>query len=242
MSAALNAVRCIEPEWLDELPVDDPRAARSRRDLQRINALMMNDAIVARALARAAGARGPRTIAEIGAGDGTFMLRLSQQKACAHYRDVQVTFVDRQKVVTDDTLRRLASRRWHAQSVTADVFEWLRLPSPATFDVVVANLFLHHFDDAQLAVLLPLVAQRSLAFVACEPRRSAFALLSSRLLGAIGCNDVTRHDAVVSVRGGFTGRELSALWPPGMAWTLRERAQGLFSHCFVASRVGPERP
>src|SRR5688572_23034530 len=242
MSAAINALRCVEPEWLDELPPDDPRATRSRRDLQRINALMMNDAFVARTLAHALGARAPREIAEIGAGDGTFMLRLSQQKSCTRYQDVQVALVDRQDVVNRLTLQKLASRRWHAHSVTADVFEWLTRPSDRVFDVIVANLFLHHFDDAKLAALLRLVAQRSLTFVACEPRRCAFALTASRLLGAIGCNDVTRHDAVVSVRGGFTGRELSALWPPGMAWTLRERAQGLFSHCFVASRVGPERP
>jgi hypothetical protein len=51
---------------------------------------------------------------------------------------------------------------------------------------------------------------------------------------------VTRHDAVVSVRAGFADRELSALWPSGMTWTLRERARGLFSHCFVASRVRRE--
>ena len=236
----MNALRCVEPEWLDELPPDDARATRSRRDLQRINALMMNDAIVARTLARALGPGAPRTIAEIGAGDGTFMLRLSQQRACARYEDVHVTLVDRQDVVGSPTLQKLARRRWNAQSVTADVFEWLTQPSSQVFDVIVANLFLHHFDDAKLAALLPLVAQRSRAFVACEPRRSSFALISSRLLGALGCNDVTRHDAVVSVRAGFAGRELSALWPPGAAWTLRECAQGPFSHCFVASRVRPE--
>jgi hypothetical protein len=40
----------------------------------------------------------------------------------------------------------------------------------------------------------------------------------------------------VSVRAGFTGAELGALWPRTTGWNLEERARGLFSHCFVARR------
>ena len=42
--------RIIEPELLDTLPPDDPRAVRSRRDLRRVNAWMRNHAIMIRAL------------------------------------------------------------------------------------------------------------------------------------------------------------------------------------------------
>jgi hypothetical protein len=48
---------------------------------------------------------------------------------------------------------------------------------------------------------------------------------------------VTRHDAVLSVRAGFAGRELSALWPSADGWKLEERRAGLFSHLFVAHRA-----
>jgi len=81
-------------------------------------------------------------------------------------------------------------------------------------------------------------AQRARMFIACEPRRSGLSLVGSRLLGLIGCNDVSRHDAVVSVRAGFDGKELSALWSARRAWKLQERANGVFSHCFVACRAG----
>jgi hypothetical protein len=74
------------------------------------------------------------------------------------------------------------------------------------------------------------------AFVAVEPRRSARGLLFSRLLGFIGCNRVTRHDAPISVRAGFAGQELSQLWPTGRDWSLQERPAGWFSHLFVAQR------
>ena len=121
--------------------------------------------------------------------------------------------------------------------MTADVFEWLARPADRVFDVIIANLFLHHFDAAGLKTLLSSVAQRTRMFIACEPRRSGFALVGSCLLGVVGCNDVSRHDAVVSVRAGFDGLELSALWPASSTWTLKEHASGLFSHCFTAARV-----
>ena len=124
------------------------------------------------------------------------------------------------------TIARFASRGWQVRAEQADVFEWLRGPATPAFDAIVANLFLHHFEPSQLAELLMLASGRTRVFVACEPRRSQLALLGCRLMWFIGANDVTRHDALVSVRAGFTGHELSALWRaawPGRAGPPRRR-------------------
>ncbi|HVJ23860.1 MAG TPA: hypothetical protein VM756_07980, partial [Burkholderiales bacterium] len=113
------------------------------------------------------------------------------------------------------------------------------LQSPGrALDAIVANLFLHHLTDHDLRRLFSLAAVRAPLFVACEPRRSRPALWASRLVGFIGANDVTRHDAVVSVRAGFTGKELSAAWPLADGWLLREEPARPFSHVFVAQRDG----
>jgi hypothetical protein len=53
----------------------------------------------------------------------------------------------------------------------------------------------------------------------------------------LGANDVTRHDAVASVRAGFRERELSALWPQDRAWTLRECGVFPFTHAFRAHAI-----
>ena len=233
----MNIPRSIEPEWLDELPADDPRALRSRRDLARINALMMNSTLVARELRRVCRATPPRTIAEIGAGDGSFMLRVAQRLA-PQWPTMDVVLLDQQSLLTAETRGKFAATGWQAQAVAADVFAWLAQPAAPVFDVIVANLFLHHFDATGLTQLLSLAAQRTRVLIACEPRRSRRALLGSRLLGIIGCNDVTRHDAVASVHAGFISRELCGWWPAGSAWTLREYPYGWFSHCFVAARAG----
>ncbi len=226
-------IRSVEPELLDVLPPDDPRALRSRRDLRRVNALMSNAGIVARAL-RATPEAGLDSIAEIGAGDGGFATRLARvlprPPAGATF-----TLVDRQPIVTRATAGELACHGWRADAVEDDVFAWLgRDATPRA--AIVANLFLHHFEDGALREMFALVARRTRCFVACEPRRSGVALAGSRLLGLVGCNDVTRHDAVVSVRAGFRDGDLGGLWPRVDGWTLEEGARGLFSHCFVARR------
>ena len=224
--------RRVEPEWLDELPAEDPRARRSRRDLARLNALMGNAAIVAGALRRAFPA-GPESVAEIGAGDGAFALRLARRLPRAAGA-APFVLLDRRPALAPGIESGLAARGWRPQVVEADVIEWLRRDATPRFDAIVANLFLHHFEGGRLEELLARAAARCALFVACEPRRAPLALAGSRLLALVGCNDVTRHDAVASVRAGFDGTELTALWPRGRSCTLEEGARGLFSHAFVA--------
>jgi hypothetical protein len=230
----MQAGRRLEGEWLDELPAEDPRARRSRADLRRINVLMGNARIVAGELKRALPA-GLHSIAELGAGDGALTARVAR---IVGGTDVQATLVDRQDIVDRETLAALATHGWSAQAVRSDVFAWLGAEGPRC-DAIVANLFLHHFDAEPLARMLSLIARRTRVFVACETRRSTLAMAGARMLGVVGCNDVSRHDAVASIRAGFRAGELSALWPAGSEWSLREEARGLFSHCFVAVRREP---
>ena len=78
-------------------------------------------------------------------------------------------------------------------------------------------------------------ARRADALVACEPRRSRFALAASHLVAFLGANAVTRRDAVLSVRAGFVADELGRAWPDA-GWQLDEYEDGPFTHCFCARR------
>ncbi len=226
--------RLIQPEFLDELPPDDPRARWSRRDLRRVNAWMRNHSIMAKALQTAANGSAPKQIIDLGAGDGHFLVRVAK-KISPRWPGVRVTLLDHQKIVGLQTLSSFTPLGWRAAAAAADVFDWL--PAVEGMDVIVANLFLHHFEDAQLVELFRVIADHARLFVAIEPRRSRWPLFCCRLLWAIGCNAVTRHDAAVSVRAGFSGSELSALWPVDEDWQLTERRTGFFSHLFVARRT-----
>jgi hypothetical protein len=226
--------RIIEPELLDELPSDDPLAVGSRRDLCRVNAWMRHHAIMAGALQGRLNGQTPKQITELGAGDGKFLLRVAQ-KTSARWPDMNVTLLDRQEIVTPQTFNSFTSLGWRADAVTADIFDWSQTGSPS--EVIIANLFLHHFYDVSLAGLFRGIAARTRLFIALEPRRAHLPLLCTRLLWAIGCNRVTRHDAAASVRAGFLDGELSALWPDRENWQLTEQFAGAFSHLFIARRI-----
>lgn len=227
----MSLQRRVELEWLDHLPVDNPRAVRSRRDLKRVNAVMLQTGLMARALL--AHGTPPRTMLDLGCGDGTFMLGVARRLA-PRWPHVTMTLLDQQNIVSTKTVAAFEALGWTARPAAADLFEFLARAAPV--DIVAANLVLHHFDEPRLGQLLARAAQRANLVVACEPRRGRFALLSSRMLWAIGCNDVTRHDAAASVHAGFSGKELSALWPGHEPWALHESAAGLFTHRFVAKR------
>jgi SAM-dependent methyltransferase len=219
--------RVLEPEWLDELPPQDPRAVRSRADLRRVNWLMGNARLIAKALS--AEVRKGTRIADLGSGDGHLMLRIAQR---LRRQGVELSLVDRAPVVSDATLAEFGRLGWRVRVVARDALAFLR---EEPLDIVVANLFLHHLEPEPLRQLCKLCSERAQLVAACEPRRSQLALFGCRLMWFIGANDVTRHDAVVSVRAGFTDHELSALWQA--PWQLDERSAPPFSHLFVARRA-----
>ncbi len=233
MAAGL-AHRKVEPEILDGLHEDDPRAVASRRDLRRINMLMFQSGIMTRLLRKHVD-EPPGRILEIGAGDGGFMLSVARRLAKS-WPGVEITLLDRAYLITAGRVADFANLGWRAKAVTADVFDWLEKVDGERFDVITANLFLHHFSDAGLSTLFSALQPRTTAFLVAEPFRGAAAHAASRLLWAIGANDVTLHDAPASVRAGFRGAELSALWPGGVLKPVEERQIGPFTHVFVAGK------
>jgi hypothetical protein len=227
--------REVTAETLDALDADDPEARRSRRDLQRIHRAMASLAWLRHAVGRLPSR--PVTLIELGAGDGTLMLRLARALAPA-WRGVALTLLDRRHSVEAPTLAGIQALGWQTTVVCQDVFEWARTSQTRRYDLCVATLFLHHFADDDLGLLLRGIAARTDAFVALEPRRDAWGAMGSRLVGLLGGNAVTRGDAVKSVAAGFAGRELGACWPAGADWWTEEFHAWPFSHAFLAARRG----
>lgn len=219
--------RRVEPEWLDTLAPDDPRAIASRRDLARLNVVMRQAAMLAARLRRLAP---PPVLVDLGSGDGRFLLSVARRLP---WRNVTAIILDRQDIVSAQTRQGFAALGWRCEVRPGDIFETL---DGIAGGIITANLFLHHFQDDALARLLALCAARADAFIACEPRRGGLALAASHLVGLLGCNDVTRHDAVASVRAGFAGNDLTRLWPE--EWRCTEAPAFLFSHIFTARRDG----
>jgi 2-polyprenyl-3-methyl-5-hydroxy-6-metoxy-1,4-benzoquinol methylase len=233
------AHRSLVPEILDGLAADDKRALHSRRDLARINALMFQAPIMT-SLLRKFMSRSPGRILEIGAGDGTFMLKVARRMA-GGWRGVELTMLDRVGLIPPGRAADFAKLEWKLETITADVFDWAEKADGRPFDAITVNLFLHHFDDAGLLRLFSLLRCKAPLILATEPSRASFALAAAWLLPAIGANDVTRHDAAQSVRAGFRGSELSDLWRAAGGRPLEERRAGPFSHVFVGAAEVPAR-
>ena len=227
-------IRVLRPELLDTLPADNPAAKRSRADLRRVNGWMGHRRIFLRAL-KAGGPTELNSIVELGAVDGTLALAIAP-RLHRQWSQVELTLLDRQPVIAESTRNHFQRIGWTARVVESDVFDWFASGQPPV-DVIMTNLFLHHFEASELRRLFQAIAAHCRYFIALEPGRNQVARLGAGCLGLIGCNHVTRHDARVSVQAGFCGRELTALWPISTQWRVLERRDGLFSHLFVAQRI-----
>lgn len=90
----------------------------------------------------------------------------------------------------------------------------LSLPfADASFDFVLASLFLHHFETAQAAELLNGFARLAkVAFVINDLRRHPLAYYSIKLLSRLFTgNRLVRNDAAVSVLRGFAPADIAEL-------------------------------
>jgi SAM-dependent methyltransferase len=228
--------RLVTAELLDGLAPADPRARRSRRDLRRIHRVMRSVSVLRKGIARLGFAAAPRRIIELGAGDGSLLLRLARTLH-RQWIGVEVTLLDRHDLVTAETRAQFGRLGWSVRTLQTDVLDWALAPAAEHYELGLATLFLHHFDGNDLQLLLSALARQTDAFVACEPRRDAFARLGSRLVALLGAGAVTRADAVKSVAAGFSGRELTMGWPDaGGAWRCDESFAWPFTHYFSAAR------
>ena len=170
----------LEPEILDGLAADDPRAVHSRRDLVHINALMFQAPIMAGLLRKHVRAK-RRRILEIGAGDGTFMLAVARRLA-RHWPAVELTLLDRIDLVSPERRDAFAKLGWRVETVTADIFEWLgrvdtavrrcrREPLPAPF------------RQCRSPPLFSGLQRLAPVLLATEPRRGSFPLAASACCG-----------------------------------------------------------
>src|SRR3981081_2574947 len=131
--------RSVEPELLDQMAADDPRVVRARRDLKRLNAVILQTGIMVRLLAAHCGNGKPRTILDLGAGDGTFMLSVARRLA-ARWPGVTVTWLDQQSIVSPETRNAFTALGWRAETVAADVFAYLEQIKSSGVDIITTNL------------------------------------------------------------------------------------------------------
>ncbi len=212
--------RSIQPELLDSLPQDHPDAIRAREEMQLVNGIMGNHRWIERMIRLRAEPHW--RITELGAGDGALSLRLLAADLCAADRLHAVDFAPR-----PDNWPEVAG--WTSGDVMTH-------PLPET-EILVANLFLHHFTGEQLERLGSCIPPSTRLIVAAEPARRRIHCVMGRLFCEIAeLNRVQRHDMQASIRAGFAGDELRRALGLGREWDVRVREHPLGGYRFVAER------
>src|SRR5687768_3573111 len=103
------------PELLDELPVSDPLAVGSRKDLRKLNRLMGHPHFFLKRLRDLYFLKPPRNLVEIGVGDGSLMLFLAQK---LRWRNVEVWLIDRQKTISPAVVEQFEELGWKCNVLT----------------------------------------------------------------------------------------------------------------------------
>lgn len=187
--------RRVQPELLDGLPPGHPDALHNRRDLRFFNAIMGNYRWFARAL-RAHLRPGDRLL-ELGAGEGDLAKSLRRAWPGQTFSHTGLDLWPRPADWP-------AAQEWHRADLT-------QFSGYANYSVILGNLILHQFEDDVLPDLGRRWREHARLLVFCEPARHALHLAQLPLARLAGINYVSRHDARVSVEGGFRGRDLPRL-------------------------------
>ncbi len=198
--------------------LDDPRAdpelvGRELRDIARLNALFGGTRAVLEALeplfqrSRNVGRATCNvkwTLLDVGTGSGDIALAA---RAAARRRGVDLTAIG---LELNPTAARIAS----AAGVPTIVADGNALPVGArSVDVIVASQVLHHLPRAvavRWIATFDRVARRGVVLADLRRSRVAMAGVWAASVG-LAMSGVTRHDAVVSLKRGYTKRELDEM-------------------------------
>src|SRR5690348_12949545 len=140
--AASVPERVVIPERLDHLPADDPSARRARSDLRRVHRAMRSVSIIHQAVEQLRLTRPPRRILELGAGDGSLLLRLARSK-CNAWPGVELTLLDRQELLSPEIRAQYTALGWQAKALCTDAIGWARSDTAERYDLCITTLFLH---------------------------------------------------------------------------------------------------
>jgi hypothetical protein len=190
-----NMKRQVRPELLDSLEPEDPAAIHNRRDLRILNRIMGNYRWMRFALEEIL--LPGDSVLELGAGTGELGGYLRKQASFSSFNYAGLDLWPRPTDWPTDWA-------WHHLDLNA-------YANYADHSVLCGNLILHQFKDSAIRTLFQSILPNVRALVFCETARRALHLMQLPLANLLRINYVSRHDARVSVEGGFKGQELPEL-------------------------------
>lgn len=199
-----------EREWMDEPHADADQLRRSLRFIRRVNRFLGYTRVTINHLERFSHRWPPGKpirILDIATGSADIpLVILGWAKRRGH--DVKVVGLDLHSA-TIQHAQAAAANEPRLCIVRGDA---RRLPfANASFDYCMANMFLHHLDEAEvIAVLAEMDRVASRGLIVSDLLRDARAHRWIKLLTLLS-NPMAKHDAAASVAQAFTGDEIRSL-------------------------------
>lgn len=194
-------------EWLDDDLGTPQEIRQSFDDLWRINRWLGGESGCLRLLDRYFARRDSRhaRILDVGSGDSRLAAHL-QSVLARRNRSVEFVALDRRL----SHLRNGNHSTAKLSRVAADI---LNCPfAENSFELVICNLFLHHFSgDEAVKLLRRFDAIASEAVLINDLERHRLPYVFIRLARPFARSRITRHDGAASVRQAYTKDELAAL-------------------------------
>ena len=216
------AVRNTEKEILDNLSCFGEPVRQNLKELDIINTVLGGNSVSSDALKKvvARSAQNSWKIADIGCGSGQLMREMNNalaQKKCTGI----FTGFDANPFIVDyanDHCKAEENIAIKTLDVISDAF-------PEHYDIVHASLFLHHFTEKELIILLKKIsAHTNKAIIINDLHRHPLAYYSIKLLtNLFSKSHMVKHDAALSVAKGFTQKEWRAIFVKAgfTTWTMK---------------------
>jgi 2-polyprenyl-3-methyl-5-hydroxy-6-metoxy-1,4-benzoquinol methylase len=204
--------RDMTPEIMDEPGTSREDLAASLRFIRFVNRRLGGSASLIRCLRRWS-RRWPRdrpiTLLDIGTGSADIPVDVRRWATRSGF-EMRITAVDLHPT-TLDLAREHVEKSGVSDGIDLVEADALRLADrfdDSTFDYVHAGMFLHHFPEIEILTLLRIMDRLARAGIIWNDLlRSHLALAGIHVL-TVGQPEIVRHDARVSVRKGFTTREV----------------------------------
>jgi SAM-dependent methyltransferase len=203
-------------ELLDAETLDEPELRRNLADIRRINWLLGWTAFTVGAVARHARAlayqtadeRAAFSLLDVASGSADIPLAIARWAGRAGL-DARIVATD----ISPQIVAIAAEQAVGMPAMTVERQDALALTSaPASFDIALCTLAVHHFDPAAAVRLLRGLAQVGRRVLVFDVERSRLAHLGAlALTRVLRMSDMTRHDAPASVRRAYSAPELRTL-------------------------------
>lgn len=194
-----------KPELMDDFSIQDDRIEFALRELRLINYFLGGNNGSKRGVSKMISKLQTDKIFLLDAGSGSSDVLDDLKKK---HKTVQIISLDRNKRVCNFIKK---NNNFKPMVVCGDAFN---LPfKNKSVDIIHASLFLHHFDNENLKIILKKFNDAAKhGIVINDLRRSLRAFLAIKILTFLfSRSELVRSDAPISVRKGFVKRELTDL-------------------------------